>query len=118
MRLQTPPLHRLTRHIRSAAHTFEQQLYEATRLWHQDQCRRGRMSEVLSRGEFFGRGLLFPTFNAGITDLERFSQAYSGPLLMIGVTCSPFRAKAAHFSGHLPHGSPGENPDTRLKDRY
>jgi hypothetical protein len=24
------------------------------------------------------------------------------PVLMIGVKCSPFRAKAAHFSGHLP----------------
>jgi hypothetical protein len=27
-------------------------------------------------GEFFGRGVLFPTFNAGIPDLERFSQTF------------------------------------------
>jgi hypothetical protein len=32
MRLEAPPPHRLTRQICAAAHTFEQQLYEATQL--------------------------------------------------------------------------------------
>jgi hypothetical protein len=62
------------RQIHSAAHTFEQQLYEATRLRHRGKSAQGKHERGIDQREFFGRGLLFPTFNAGIPDLERLSQ--------------------------------------------
>jgi hypothetical protein len=45
---------------------------------------------------------LFTTWYADTSDGERFSQEHFLKSLMIGGKCSCLRAKAAHFSGHLP----------------
>jgi hypothetical protein len=42
-------------------------------------------------------------------------QGDSTPVLMIGVKCSHFRAKAAHLVGHLPPGDPQLAQDQATK---
>jgi hypothetical protein len=61
------------RQIHSAAHTFEQQLYEATWLWHRGKSAQGKNERGIEQGEYFGRGLLFTTLHADTPDVERFA---------------------------------------------